>query len=868
MHNLEIGGYMELHSDFNKSFPKINVQTPTNYNNFNNISINNGPQKDTFKKNFAEKQGTQNPNATAKIPSTYENIKSKWFTKENLIIGGAGLALSGTIATIAIIRGKNAQKALNGVKEQLSNNQKIVNELNQQLTNSQKHTSELQEQINKLTELPNDLLEAKNTAIMNYQKQFSDPKLNYDPVNVAFERDSSSMPKWYSKIFNFNEIKPLTASDDTHDIIKTSSLKKILDNQGELEINLSKTNRVKPELSTTASINENTKYLGKKTSTNITLQYGRNTNWSEQKIARDILQNFYDGHGHTLDGVNIIVKKMPSGEFNIKISGDATYEHKNLTLLGAGEKNQDSYNAGGFGEGTKILVANLLGQGHTKSVKYSCSNWNLTFDSQGDEIYSLLEKAQTPMNGNSIEFTTSSKKIAESVIDAINYFEHSKNPDFQNLHYNSPNFAFKFLDKNEKGNIYLQQRYEYNDDGKWDDNVDNLRIIFKRKPDPKKYEELIREAFTSNRDRIKLGYKEVYNLTRYFANEMSDEELAQTLITTKPMWRKLTSYRDQKNNALYNFIKGIIDTMYEKNIAINFGDEKLAAYDFSCNDIVRDALTNYNYQICPEIFSKIGMPEATKAFNNLSHHFALNPTSKEIKKFKILEEGIKIIKSEIDVAFEKHTENPVFKFVSNLTAKEFTNKIYSLNTIPEIEKIISKYGNTSYDINNLSNSKFASLKGEVEEEMKKILKNNPNEDTLKTFYELCYQENFFDGLTKEYLTTYKTLKLISPEDVSKPRYIFDRHSEIASDTLGEALVSNGKYHGHWVDREYLKNADFNRILGTWLHEICHKSGGDGSSSFTYTLTDMIRVLLNTFTKSTNKNNKIKLAALEEIYNKL
>ena len=64
--------------------------------------------------------------------------------------------------------------------------------------------------------------------------------------------------------------------------------------------------------------------------------------------------------------------------------------------------------------------------------------------------------------------------------------------------------------------------------------------------------------------------------------------------------------------------------------------------------------------------------------------------------------------------------------------------------------------------------------------------------------------------------------------------------------------------------EYLKDAEFNDILATWLHEICHKSGGDGEASFTYTLTDLIRVLLST----DNKKNAITLEAIKKAYEQL
>ena len=43
---------------------------------------------------------------------------------------------------------------------------------------------------------------------------------------------------------------------------------------------------------------------------------------------------------------------------------------------------------------------------------------------------------------------------------SINYFKHSKNPDFSDLTYDSKNFSYKFLGEG-KGNIYLTQRFEF-----------------------------------------------------------------------------------------------------------------------------------------------------------------------------------------------------------------------------------------------------------------------------------------------------------------------------------------------------------------------------------------------------------------------
>ena len=72
--------------------------------------------------------------------------------------------------------------------------------------------------------------------------------------------------------------------------------------------------------------------------------------------------------------------------------------------------------------------------------------------------------------------------------------------------------------------------------------------------------------------------------------------------------------------------------------------------------------------------------------------------------------------------------------------------------------------------------------------------------------------------------------------------------------------------GHWIDRDYLNSGNFYELLETWAHEITHKSGGDGTSEFTYKLTDLVEQIAQSL-----KNNPItntKLHAFEELFNEI
>ena len=98
--------------------------------------------------------------------------------------------------------------------------------------------------------------------------------------------------------------------------------------------------------------------------------------------------------------------------------------------------------------------------------------------------------------------------------------------------------------------------------------------------------------------------------------------------------------------------------------------------------------------------------------------------------------------------------------------------------------------------------------------------------------------------------------------------LFDRFNEIAQNTLGESIVDikNCAYNGHWIDKTYFDTADFYDMYATWVHEICHKGGGDGTPEFTYILTDMLKVIASSNLSCKDANNRI--AAIAKIYDEI
>lgn len=834
----------------------------------NQNNLERTPNKDSFIIQTNEQQ-----NEVQQKPVIQPPIPIKKPDKSTVIIGGAGVAIAATVGIAAGIKTGKLQKQVTNL---ITDNETLKNKITE-LTGEKgilnDKIKELQDALDKFLNRPSNF-DGLDKIKAQFEEIISSRKIDYDFLQAPYQ-----LKKPHA--YNYPDIYKGKVPDAIADLVtvpnKASSftiideLKQKLTASGRLDFTIPELGQIKPVTSNKAFIGtRDIEGLGKTTKTMLKLEYGKRANWSEQKIARDIMQNFYDGHGNTLDGVKVLLEKQADGRTKVKIFGKGLYEPELLQYLGSGNKLQDAANAGGFGEGSKVLVASLLGKGHTDSVKYACADWELVFGHNGDIVTSTLNKVQNTLEGNSIEFVTGDKKIIDSIMESINYFRHSTNPDFKDMDFLSDSFGFKLLKNGEKGNVYLTQRFEYDKPETWENAVEDLTLFFAKKPDPKKFLEITGENFAQVRDRTQLTTSDIKNLTRYFASEMSDDELLSAVKRTMPLWQDIQLDPETKK-PLKAFISALGDEMTKRNIYIDMTDLKFAEVS-GANDTVKQYIKSYGYKILPEEFQKLGMYSARDIFSNLSQHKPLMPTASEIQKIKILDEAISVIKEDIDLALQKHLSSANLDLDPDFLVNNYFYLVKTIKTIcaenPEMkELILDKYGYFySSDIKNLSAEQRKVFAKNISEFINTKLKNvttqisEEDKEILEEIYN--FGNHIKDPMQRDFFKTIDVLKLIEDADIKKPRYIFDRHSEIAQDTLGEALGAKGQYDGHWIDREYLNKTGFSNLLGTWLHEICHKSGGDGTAEFTYTLTDMIRVLLQT---STENNSGAKLKALQEIF---
>jgi cell division protein FtsB len=77
--------------------------------------------------------------------------------------------------------------------------------------------------------------------------------------------------------------------------------------------------------------------------------------------------------------------------------------------------------------------------------------------------------------------------------------------------------------------------------------------------------------------------------------------------------------------------------------------------------------------------------------------------------------------------------------------------------------------------------------------------------------------------------------LITEKDIKKNIYLFSKNEKRET----QHTLAQYKELFIWFDREYLEKASFGEALGTYVHEMLHKIGGDGDPSFGYALTDAL-----------------------------
>lgn len=482
-------------------------------------------------------------------------------------------------------------------------------------------------------------------------------RITYDPIEAAelierAEKNQSLRNEMFGNDYvpdkiNAFEKLPKKAPVAVTPLPEAGKLMRELRNSGHVKLSIPNEGGVKVKPYDAVIHPEDDYRLNVTQDAGIKIRYGTKLQWSNFKIARDLLQNYYDGHGHTLEGVNIEVNKTADGKYKIKISGESSWDYSHLDQMGSSTKH-DPLDAGGYGEGTRAVAVSLLSKADITNVKYASGDWAMTYGRSSDDLKSAymtqtLSKNSENVKGSTVEFETENADIAHKLLEAKDYFYHPHNPDFKNLDFENEFFGFKLKDDGAKGNIYLIQRYETG--GESNNGLRGATIVFKTQPNhPTLVEKSGGEQFElgTGVDRAQIPSYDVNRILSRYVKTMADEELTQTISSMEKVWGESGTEKDRLNDMYVPFVK----EAHRRGLGIDFKDSHYVYLDKPSTSSY-DMAKNLGYKIADKIMKDVGMQSFyAKDESKLPHQ----PTEEQSKEIRLLEEGVRILQECTDLS--------------------------------------------------------------------------------------------------------------------------------------------------------------------------------------------------------------------------
>ena len=613
------------------------------------------------------KLNQQNAIVATKTDNAPKNIdkKNKISTSSAILGSLASVSVLG-MADILLTKGKYITK-LTGRGRGL---EKEVSSLKEQLNGLNNRFAEANEEISKLVAKIEELSKRKIDSVLSrgeidkelqgqIQKELENTELNYDvfkPYKVT--RKARFKPEDYKE--NYVDIKTGTTNRCNMKELVIPEIKGDGSFDFELPKGCMKIKKAKMRDFETFKIQSN-----------ISEKYGDHVIWDEDKIARDILQNFFDGHGQTLDGVKIKFVPIENGKFRVRIEGKSTFDFKNAVIVGESESHEISQAAGNYGEGLKMISLKLLKQDKASKVKIGSGNWEVSCRLEKDtrldaELMNYNIEPVKNYDGNFLEFETSNQKLMQSLRKSINRFYHSSNTHFKNPDFENELLGFKILPEGEKGALYISgQRFEY--DGDYD-GFKNAIVFIKEK--------IPHNIYDMSRDRGSINLSSWNKIAQWITENSTTEELKQILKSLEPAATDPYSPMGNLCNSVCNVLASKI-SLGEIG-AIKFPDNYIATMSFASPDTILEFRQN-GYKVLPTIYERLGMKSMANMVNNARQHVPLMPTEVEKKKIAILKRALNRLS---DLTKE------------HFTPEELDAHIHIFNAKSTAENAIQRYDNT------------------------------------------------------------------------------------------------------------------------------------------------------------------------------
>ena len=632
-------------------------------------------QKIESKKVFTEKTD-EIELSTKKEKKDFKTKVKEFFQKAKDVAVIAGAAIIGGLTVFATMKAKNDK-----IKEECEKIQKKLDEI----------------------VLPEDLQEKINDKI----SKLNTTKLSYSPTT----RIEISEDKWKIKptkpefVLNGKHKRTTLRSDAKE--IKYPTFKEGKAYSFEFPTT--------SEIKVTHEHNEITPQP--RTLTTISESYADSLVWDNNKIARDLMQNFYDGHGQTLDGVKFDIKPTDDGKYKVKIQGKSTFSPDKAILLGESSKKNNDKAAGNYGEGLKMVVLKLLKEKGADEVNISADNWNVNWKFEdsgfGKKVLAYKLDEVTPINGNFIEFNTDNVDFIKAMINSFDKFYHYNNPAFKCPNFENDIVGINLIDKEETGKIFIAgQAFEI--DGDYEA-LKGMNIYIKKKPPLSHNGKYI---FDPSRDRTSLNKDNLEALGTWITskNNMKKAEVVELIHALEEYWDIGTRQSMFKHNTKGTyFINGLFKGASDRyDLKIKFPEnEKYVADSIFTSSSLADMYVNAGYKICSCYFSSMGMTSLEDLVKESRKHKPLEPTESEKNKILILKEAIQLLApvlKENDMFSEDELNTKIFIYDKGASNEDDAYKNVTGEAIVEYGKSLGFWlDRTAMKNENFSNMLAVSL---------------------------------------------------------------------------------------------------------------------------------------------------------------
>lgn len=390
--------------------------------------------------------------------------------------------------------------------------------------------------------------------------------------------------------------------------------------------------------------------------------------WSNTKICRDFVQNFFDGMRNvvgrpTLDGVNFsnrTIKKEGQTFVEFTITSPAEYDHRYLIHHGGTTKADDNSVAGGFGEGVKIASFLLFKNGITKQVELGSDHWvaqyyldELPPEDYPEKVRGLhlrAEFVEKNVEGNFLRFKVSensAREVQAYFSEMKNFFWHEKHPDFHEPTYANDFGGFKILPKGRDGNLYVAgQRYEYEKPDAWSNAVSGAHIW------------TFQKALERTRDRNYAPNYEVYSkIIEPLIKSMDKEALLKVFFECKDYWLDVSG--DTVAERIVSEVVGRLSeelTLKEKQELRAKLPEDIFASGGEQDKEYEKMLESVGFHCCRYRFHDLGVPMAREMVVSLVE------TSKEPKLESWESQRVEILNRVIQVFIDSAKSNIIDRY--------------------------------------------------------------------------------------------------------------------------------------------------------------------------------------------------------------